>query len=75
MINEPVDLRTPLQKARDERNQQIYEEYLWIKEVIPADTPKWSVWRSIGEKFGLKPQGIRSVIAKIEQENGNTNSN
>lgn len=61
-----IDLRTPLQKQHAERNQKIYQEYLDILKNAPSDATKWSIWRAIGEKFGLKPAGVRSIITKME---------
>ena len=66
-----IDFRTPLQREKDERNQRIYEEYKAILKNPPENVTKWSIWRAIGEKYGLKPQGIRQILLKME-DNSNT---
>lgn len=63
-----IDLRTPLQKERDERNQKIFKEYVEMKEMLPKDTSKLSIWRVIAEKYNMQPQGIRTIIVKMEKE-------
>lgn len=64
MSNEQVDLRTPLQKKRDKRNKEIYQLYTDYVDSLPQGTAKWSIFRTIAEQYGMKPQGIRSVIEK-----------
>lgn len=63
-----IDLRTSLQKERDERNQKIFKEYVEMKEMLPKDTSKLSIWRVIAEKYNMQPQGIRTIIVKMEKE-------
>ncbi|MGC4128549.1 MAG: hypothetical protein QM564_03100 [Bergeyella sp.] len=63
-----IDFRTPLQREKDERNQKIYAEYQEILNNLPESITKWSVWRALGEKYGMKPQGIRGVLLKMESE-------
>lgn len=63
-----IDLRTPLQKERDERNQKIFKEYVEMKEMLPKDTSKLSIWRVIAEKYNMQPQGIRTIIVKMEKQ-------
>lgn len=63
-----IDLRTPLQKERDERNQKIFKEYNEMKEMLPKDTSKLSIWRVIAEKYNMQPQGIRTIIVKMENQ-------
>lgn len=63
-----IDLRTPLQKERDERNQKIFKEYNEMKEMLPKDTSKLSIWRVIAEKYNMQPQGIRTIILKMEKQ-------
>lgn len=60
-----LDLRTPLQKEKDKRNEMIYQEYIEILENPPENATKWAIWRAIGEKYGLKAQGIRSILNKM----------
>lgn len=68
MNSKKIDLRTPLQKERDERNQKIFKEYIEMKEMLPKDTSKLSIWRVIAEKYNMQPQGIRTIIVKMEKE-------
>lgn len=64
MNSKTFDLRTPLQKARDERNKKIMQEYLHMIKTLPKETTKWSIYRTLAPKFGLQPQGIRTIIEK-----------
>lgn len=59
-----LDLRTPLQKKKDERNEKIHQEYKKILENPPKKSTKWAIWRAIGAKYGLKAQGVRVIISK-----------
>lgn len=68
MTTSKIDLRTPLQKERDERNQKIFKEYIEMKEMLPKDTSKLSIWRVIAEKYNMQPQGIRTIILKMEKQ-------
>lgn len=67
MNNKQLDLRTPLQRQRDERNQDIYKIYIEYMNNLPKEASKWSVFRILAEQFGMQPQGIRSIIKKMEQ--------
>ncbi|WP_372473326.1 hypothetical protein AB4865_10905 [Capnocytophaga sp. ARDL2] len=66
MTLENIDLRTPLQRQRDERNKEIFRIYKEIKRKLPNDTPELSIYRIIGEQFKLQAQGVRSVINKMK---------
>ncbi|CAM3252672.1 hypothetical protein [Empedobacter stercoris] len=66
MSEKQIDLRTPLQKQKDERNEKIYQEYKDILENLPEGATKWAIWRAIGEKYGLQAQGVRVILAKME---------
>lgn len=63
-----IDLRTPLQIERDERNEKIWKEYLELKATLPKNTTQWSIFRAIGKNYGLEPQGVRGVIKKMTTE-------
>ena len=63
---EKIDLRTPLQKEKAERNKLIYTDYEAILTNLPENATKWAIWRTLGEKYGMKAQGIRTIITKIE---------
>lgn len=67
---EEIDLRTPLQKQRDERNLQIMNDYELMLESLPKETSKFSIWRVLGEKYNLKPQGIRRIVTPKDTKNG-----
>lgn len=73
MNNEKIDLRTPLQRKRDERNKEIYKIYLEYMNNLPEGAGEWSVFRTIAERYEMKPQGIRSVINKMKQTPIETN--
>lgn len=66
MTIEQIDLRTPLQKQRDERNEEIFRMYKEMKRNLPNDASELSIYRIIGERFQLQAQGIRSVIKKMK---------
>lgn len=66
MTLENIDLRTPLQRQRDERNKEIFRIYKEIKRKLPNDIPELSIYRIIGEQFKLQAQGVRSVINKMK---------
>lgn len=63
MKSEKYDLRTPLQRERDERNVKIIDEYRNIKREMPEVT-NWTAYRVLAETFGMKTQGIRSIIIR-----------
>ncbi|WP_288764190.1 hypothetical protein [uncultured Weeksella sp.] len=67
MSAKQLDLRTPLQREKDERNEKIYQEYKEILDNPPENSTKWAIWRAIGEKYGLQAQGVRVIISKMEQ--------
>ncbi|WP_068597026.1 hypothetical protein [Vaginella massiliensis] len=67
MTAKHLDLRTPLQREKDERNKKIHQEYKEILENPPENFTKWAIWRAIGEKYGLQAQGVRVIISKMEQ--------
>ena len=64
-----IDLRTPKQRERDERNEKIYKEYQELIKALPKDTSKFSIWRVLDEKYDLQPQGIRTLVMKMESKN------
>lgn len=61
-----IDLRTPLQKQKAERNEKILSEYKKIVANPPEGATKWAIWRTIGERYGLKAQGVRQILSKME---------
>lgn len=75
MNSKTFDLRAPLQKARDERNEKIMQEYLHMIETLPKNTTKWSIYRTLAPKFGLQPQGIRTIIEKELNSTKNETTN
>ena len=71
MRTEEIDLRTPLQKKRQKRNERIFKEYTGILNNPPQNATKWAIWRAIGDKYGLKAQGVRTVINKMQKNTSN----
>lgn len=67
MGTKELDLRTPLQKKKDERNEKIHQEYKKILENPPEKSTKWAIWRAIGAKYGLKAQGVRVILSKNQE--------
>lgn len=66
MENDKIDLRTPLQRKREERNKKICEDYFNIMNNLPDKATPWAIWRTLGERYGMKAQGIRAIINKFE---------
>jgi hypothetical protein len=56
-----LDFRTPLQKERDERAAKVYARHLEIKDFA---TSQWAAWRVIADEFGMKPEGVRSIVIR-----------
>jgi hypothetical protein len=64
-----VDLRTPLQRQRQEREIKIYARYKAIEQQLPEAT-KWAIYRIIAEEFEMRPQGVRSAIERQKTKGG-----
>lgn len=68
MSNEQIDLRTPLQRQRDERNKKIYQMYKELKNNLPEDVAEWSIMRNLAERYNMKAQGVRVVVKKMKEQ-------
>ena len=56
-----IDLRTPAERARDERNKQICDQYRkYIKEM--PDIAPHRLFRFIAEDIGMTVPGVRKII-------------
>jgi hypothetical protein len=48
-----LDLRTPLQKEKDLRNEKIVDDYRTIQLNLPKNATKWAIYRKLGETYGM----------------------
>lgn len=58
-----IDTRTPYEKARDERNRHICNEFLTLSNQMPG-TAAHRIFRVIAERTGMTIPGIRNIIIK-----------
>lgn len=64
-----MDLRTPLQRRRAERNKLIYTQFLeMMQDSDNTGVTKWAVIRTVAELHGLTAQGVRGIIVKLEKD-------
>ncbi|MDO4729297.1 MAG: hypothetical protein Q4B43_09905 [Bacteroidota bacterium] len=60
---ETIDLRTTLQKEREERNKAIYQYYKQIKSKVSEWESERSIYRLISEDYDMSIEGIRKVVS------------
>lgn len=58
-----IDLRSPAQRARDERSDGICSDFLAAYKAHPEATPH-SIIRAIAEKYALTEVGIKAILTK-----------
>lgn len=56
-----IDVRTPIEKARDERNRLICESFLKLSNEMPDCRPH-RIFRLIAEQVKMTVPGVRHVI-------------
>lgn len=56
-----LDLRTPIEKARDERNKNICEYFLKCSNEMPDCAPH-RIFRLVAEKFCMTVPGIKNIV-------------
>lgn len=56
-----IDVRTPIERARDERNKLICDNFLRMSNEMPGVAPH-RIMRLIAEKVGMTVPGVKSVI-------------
>ena len=55
--------RTKSEQLRHERNEEILNEYSRMLRELPEVKP-WRILRTIGDKFGLTPDGVKVILVK-----------
>lgn len=60
-MKEKIDLRTPLQRKRDERDEKLYARYTEMKAKVPEGSA-WSMCRVLAGEFKMRPQGVRNAL-------------
>lgn len=58
-----IDLRTPLERARDEKHEQIRSSYLALRNQQPAAAPS-RIFGAIAEKYGMTSMGVRRICER-----------
>lgn len=53
--------RTKREQARFERNNAILEEYAQLLKDYPT-AKTWRILRTIGDKHGLSPEGVKYIL-------------
>lgn len=56
-----IDVRTPIEKARDERNKLICDSFLKYSNEMPDCAPH-RIFRLIAEKVGMTIPGVKKII-------------
>lgn len=52
---------TEKEMIRKRRNDEILAMYTWLLSEYP-DLKPWRILRTIGEKYGLSPEGVKLVL-------------
>lgn len=58
-----IDVRTPIEKARDERNKLICDNFLKYSNEMPTVAPH-RIFRLIAEKVGMTVPGVKNVVVR-----------
>jgi len=58
-----VDLRTPLERARDEKHEQIRSAYLSLRNSKPDVAPN-RIFCAVAERFGMTSMGVRRICER-----------
>ena len=58
-----VDLRTPLERARDERHEQIRSVYLSLRNSQPSVAPS-RIFNAIAGQYGMTSMGVRRIVER-----------
>jgi hypothetical protein len=58
-----VDLRTPLEKQRDERHEQIRQTYLMLRNQQPGVAPS-RIFLAIANQFSMTSMGVRRIVER-----------
>ena len=55
------ELKTPAEREREERNENIRRDYRQMSTAFPEVT-NWRIYRSLASKWGLSVMMIRNII-------------
>lgn len=58
-----IDARTPIEKARDERNKKICDDFLAFSSQMPNCAPH-RIFRIIAERVGMTVPGVKHIIVQ-----------
>ena len=58
-----IDLRTPLEKQRDERHEQIRQTYLMLRNEQPGVAPS-RIFLAIANKYQMTSMGVRRIVER-----------
>lgn len=58
-----TDLRTPLERARAERDKKLCRKYAECTQTFVGAKP-YRIMRILAEEFGMTPQGIRAALVR-----------
>lgn len=60
---ELIDIRTPFERARDEKHARICNDYRELTAKMPSSKP-YRLMRALGEAHGMTTMGIREVLVR-----------
>ena len=58
-----VDLRTPKEKERDQKHEQIVQMYLSLSNEQPGAAPH-RIFLAIANKYGMTSMGVRRIVER-----------
>jgi len=58
-----TDLRTPSEKARDERNESVVKRYRTLSADQPEAAPN-RIFTVIANEFGMSVMGIKGIVSR-----------
>ena len=58
------ELKTPAEREREQRNQEIRNSYHLMVMEFP-EVKNWRIYRSLAEKFGLSVMQIRNIVRAV----------
>lgn len=58
-----MDIRTPREKARDERSKRVCESFLRLSNEMPTVAP-YRIFRIIAENTGITVPGVKGMLVR-----------
>ena len=68
-MEEVIDLRTPLQRVRDERDDKLFARFTEMRAKVPGGST-WAMCRVLADEFNMQPQGVRYAIKRSCKRRG-----